>query len=237
MAFMLTGLSRESARFQSHSDFTGVGFTTQESESIVEHPVRRHLAMALMMLGNIGIATVIATLTVTLPSERTSENRGLSVALLISGVVVLWVLAKSRWVEQQLNRPIAFALKRFSRLDVRDYVSLLELANGFAVTELQVEPDDWVANKTLVELEMAREGVLVLGIRHKNADYLGAPSGDSRISALDTVVIYGPLYRINELDTRCAGIEGNQAHAHACHEYDSYLEQVATEESAEPPEA
>ena len=63
------------------------------------------------------------------------------------------------------------------------------------------------------------------------------PSGDSRISALDTVVIYGPLYRINELDTRCAGIEGNQAHAHACHEYDSYLEQVATEESAEPPEA
>ena len=37
----------------------------------------------LMMLGNIGIATVIATLTVTLPSERTSENRRLSVALLI----------------------------------------------------------------------------------------------------------------------------------------------------------
>ena len=94
-------------------------------------------------------------------------------------MVVLWVLAKSRWVEQQLNRPIAFALKRFSRLDVRDYVSLLELANGFAVTELQVKPDDWVANKTLVELEMAREGVLVLGIRHKNADYLGAPSGNA----------------------------------------------------------
>ncbi|MCH7752169.1 MAG: hypothetical protein IH898_08455 [Planctomycetes bacterium] len=51
MALMLTGLSRESARFQAHSAFTGVGFTTQESESIVEHPVRRHLTMGLMMLG------------------------------------------------------------------------------------------------------------------------------------------------------------------------------------------
>ena len=60
-----------------------------------------------------------------------------------------------------------------------DYVSLLELANGFAVTELQVKPDDWVANKTLVELEMAREGVLVLGIRHKNAGLFGSPIGQT----------------------------------------------------------
>jgi Trk-type K+ transport system membrane component len=34
MALMLTGLSRESARFQSRSAFTGVGFTTTEAESL-----------------------------------------------------------------------------------------------------------------------------------------------------------------------------------------------------------
>ena len=120
--------------------------------------------MGLMMLGNIGIATVIATLTATLLSERTSEDWVLSLLLLAIGVTVLWALAKSVWIERQLNRPIAFALRRFSHLDVRDYVSLLNLSSGFAVYELLVESNDWLAGKTLVELGLAREGVLVLGI-------------------------------------------------------------------------
>ena len=51
MALMLTGMSRESARFEARSSFTGVGFTTQESESVVTHPVRRRIVMLMMLLG------------------------------------------------------------------------------------------------------------------------------------------------------------------------------------------
>ena len=40
-ALMLTGVSHQLARLQSLSALTGVGFTTSESESIVNHPVRR----------------------------------------------------------------------------------------------------------------------------------------------------------------------------------------------------
>ena len=230
MALMLTGLSRESARFQAHSAFTGVGFTTMESESVVDHPVRRHLAMGLMMLGNIGIATVIATLTATLLSERTGEQWPLSLLLLASGVLMLWVLAKSHWIERQMNRPIAFALSQFSRLDVRDYVSLLKLSSGFAVYELLVETNDWLAGKTLVELGLAREGVLVLGIRRHNGIYIGAPSGNSQISSGDTLVIYGPLDRMEDLDSRSAGAPGDQAHATAAKQYDEYLSDVQKED-------
>ena len=40
VALTYTGLSRESARFQARSAFTGVGFTTSESEKAVKeaHP-------------------------------------------------------------------------------------------------------------------------------------------------------------------------------------------------------
>ena len=38
IALSVTGLSRESARFQARSAFTGVGFTTSEAESVVNHP-------------------------------------------------------------------------------------------------------------------------------------------------------------------------------------------------------
>ncbi len=222
MALMLTGLSREAARFQAHSAFTGVGFTTRESESIVDHPVRRHLTMGLMMLGNIGMATVIATLTATLLSDSTSENWGLSFGVLAIGVVMLWLLATSDWIEGQLNRPIAVALRRFTKLDVRDYVSLLELSSGFAVTELVVEPNDWVAGKTLIELSLAREGILVLGIRHQGT-YVGAPSSGNHITAGDTIVIYGPHARLEELDNRHHGHKGDLAHEKATAEYEEYL--------------
>ncbi|TWT47604.1 hypothetical protein [Botrimarina hoheduenensis] len=53
MALMFTGLSREAAKFQARSAFTGVGYTTQESERTVNHPVRRRIIMALMLMGNI----------------------------------------------------------------------------------------------------------------------------------------------------------------------------------------
>jgi hypothetical protein len=42
-ALSMTGLSRESARFQARSAFTGTGFTTQEAEKVVNHPVRRRI--------------------------------------------------------------------------------------------------------------------------------------------------------------------------------------------------
>jgi Trk K+ transport system NAD-binding subunit len=232
MALMLTGLSRETARFQAHSIFTGVGFTTLESESIVEHPVRRHITMALMMLGRIGVATVIATLTATLLSEQANEQLAFCLFLLSGGVLLLWVLAKSNWVERLMNRPIAVALNQFSRLDVRDYVSLLKLSSGFAVYELLVESNDWLAGKTLVEVGLAREGVLVLGIGRHNGNYIGAPAGNSQICAGDALVIYGPLERVEELDSRSAGVSGDQAHAIAAQQYDDYLSKVQQEDTA-----
>lgn len=236
MALMLTGLSREAARFQAHSAFTGVGFTTVEAESIMDHPVRRHLAMALMMLGNIGMATVIATLTATLLSERTGEHWVSSLGVLALGFIVLWLLYRSSWIERQLNRPIAFALRQFTKLDVRDYVALLELSSGFGVSELKVEPQDWVAGKTLVELGLAREGVLVLGIRRPGSLYIGAPAGQTRIEANDTLILYGPLGRMDELDTRCHGHEGDLAHKVAAKQYDQYLDEIEeTDPSAVEP--
>ena len=41
MALVLTGMSREAARFQARSAFSGVGYTTREAEDVVSHPVRR----------------------------------------------------------------------------------------------------------------------------------------------------------------------------------------------------
>jgi Trk-type K+ transport system membrane component len=60
VALVLTGMSHDAAHFQARSAFYGVGFTTKESETVVNHPVRRRIVTLLMLLGNVGIATVVA---------------------------------------------------------------------------------------------------------------------------------------------------------------------------------
>jgi len=51
VALELTGLSSEIASFQAQSAFSGVGFTTTESEALVSHPVRRRIIRGLILLG------------------------------------------------------------------------------------------------------------------------------------------------------------------------------------------
>lgn len=61
-ALEATGVSRDLAQFQARSAFTGVGYTTAEAESVAGHPVRRRLILLLMLLGNAGLVSVVASL-------------------------------------------------------------------------------------------------------------------------------------------------------------------------------
>jgi hypothetical protein len=215
-ALVLTGMSHEAARFQARSAFSGVGYTTREAESIVSHPVRRRIIMLAMLLGNIGIATVMATVIMSfISTAQAPERRWLNVLFLFIGLAVLWVAAASKRLERGLNRIITAGLHRWTRLDLQDYVAILQLENGYAVSEMKVEPEDWLAGKSLQEAALTTEGVLVLGIKKPSGSYLGAPRGAARIETDDVLILYAPIHRLEELDRRRAGPPGEMAHEEA----------------------
>ncbi len=170
VALTLTGMSRESARFQARSAFFGVGFTTGEAEAVVGHPVRRRIIMWLILLGNAGVVTTTGTLLISFAGGRDQLK---SVAVLLVGVIVLGALAMSRPVDRVLTRVIRRALARWTDLDVRDYAGLLELGEGYTVAELEVEDGDWIAGRELGELTLRDSGIVVLGIHRPDADYVG----------------------------------------------------------------
>jgi hypothetical protein len=212
----MTGLSRDLAQFQALSAFTGSGFTTREAEDIVNHPVRRRIVMHLMLMGNAGI--VIAIPSVLLSFLNTANSRTWSdtwwfrVEVLAIGVVALWFLATSRYVEALMWRINSWALSRWTKIDVRDYTRLLRLTHDYTVSELQVHEGDWLSGHTLGELQLANEGVLVLGVERSNGSYVGAPRGRTSVSAGDRMILYGRHSTLQDLHSRQAGFEGNMDH-------------------------
>ena len=215
LALTVTGVPHQVARFQARSAMTGAGFTTMESEQIVSHPVRRRIVMLLMLVGNLGAAGLIASLIggfAGISSVGGGLRRGI---ILLVGLLALFYISKSPWADRQLSRFMSWVLRRFTDLEMRDEATLLRLHGEYSIVEMQVQPEDWIQGRTLAELDLSREGVLVLSIIKPDGTYLGAPTSGDRAFAGDVLVLYGREAAICELDERSAGGEGDRAHVEA----------------------
>jgi K+/H+ antiporter YhaU regulatory subunit KhtT len=213
-----TGLSDEAARFQARSAFTGVGFTTSESEQVVNHPVRRRIVLLLMLFGNAGIVTAISALILTFVHSQDAGTIGLKLLLIFSGITLFWFIARSKTIDRFLFKVISKALKKYTDLEVRDFISLLRLSGDYRVTELNVEPQDWMANQSLIDLRLGDEGVLILGIIRKDS-YLGSPKAKTIILPGDILILYGRISNFESLDKRKKGISGDKEHEKAVKEH------------------
>jgi len=229
IALTTTGLSYEVANFQARSALLGVGYTTSESDLVVNHPVRRRIVLSLMLVGNAGLVTIIGTVVVGFADSNTDVL--VKVGTLGIGLLVILIAARSRTVDNLLARVIGWALRRFTDLEVRDYVELLDLASNYAVVELGVEADSWVAEHRLADLRLPDEGVIVLGIRRSDGIFVGAPRGHTRLHEHDTMILYGYADVLDELRHRKVGLEGD--HAHTVHIPD-IAERHADEDAADP---
>ena len=214
VALERTGMSRDSARFQARAAYCGVGYSTRESEGVITHPVRRRIISLLMLIGNAGTATVVATLIVSFTGSG-QWSWHMKLGLLVVGLSVLIFASNSSWVDDRMSRGIQWALKRWTRLDLHDYVGLLHLSAGFAVLEIKVAPGDWMSGKNLETLALPREGVLVLGIHRRDGTYVGAPTGKTEVTVDDVLIVYGKLERLEELNRRRLGLAGEYARAAA----------------------
>ena len=212
IALTYTGMSREAARFQARSAFTGTGFTTSESENIVTHPVRRRIILLLMLFGNAGVAAVLTSLILTFVGEETGKILTLKIVLVISVVVALWAIASSHWVDRRLSKMIEHMLSRYTRLEVKDYAALLHLAGEYKVSEMHVDPQSWLANQTLANLKLRDEGLLVLGIERVGGEFIGTPNGETKLDKGDNVIIYGRDSTIAGLSQRQPGFNGDVKH-------------------------
>ena len=215
VALESTGLSRDAARFQARSAFTGVGFTTAEAENVVVHPMRRRIIMWLMLVGNVGIVSVMAAVLVSALDLRSQQGVGSLLGLLIGGLALLCVLSSSRWVDHKVCRLIGWAIKRWTTLNALGCVQLLHLRDEYGVSRFRVREGDWITGKQLLDAGLVDEGLLVLGIDRAEGTFLGAPPADVEVRVGDELVVFGSTARVSELGARAMGERGNVAHVEA----------------------
>jgi len=217
VALELTGLSKDVAAFQAQSAFSGVGFTTSESEYVVSSPVRRKIIRILMFLGSAGITSAIATLVLMFAGKGAEESQH-TLILLIAGLLLLFLFWRSKIIEKIMRKIIKKMLIKFTKIQIFDYNQLLGLSEGYSIGRVLVKENRWLANKTLKKLQLNREGVLVLGIYRKEGKkekFIGVPRGDMKIVPGDILVCYGPDEIITKLSGRRKGGKGRREHEYA----------------------
>ena len=169
--------------------------------------------MILMLLGNVGLVSIMSTVVISL--LRADESRFWARAGLMSaGLVLLSLVATSKWIDRRLSSLISWALSRWTDLDTRDYANLLHLADGYGVTEVIVQRGGVLDSTSVVDAGLQKMGLQVLGVQRSDGSYEGAPSPDSILRPGDVVFLYG---RNREVSDFCA----ERAKARSVRNYES----------------
>jgi hypothetical protein len=179
-----------------------------------------------MLLGAAGVVTSLTSLLLSF-TDATGGQTARRIVVLLAGLVALRLLAGSRVVDRALTRITEWALRRYTRLNVRDYDKLLHISDEFTVAEVEPEDGDWLMGRRLEELRLRDEGLVVLGIYRRDGSYLGVPAGPTVVEPGDRLVVYGEDDVVHELAGRPAGAAGERAHAAAVERYRGERAQAA----------
>ena len=190
-ALMMTGISWDTASFQSYSAFFGVGFTTREAEMVVNHPVRRRIIRDLILAGNIGLTSVLATLVVSTTQSEIHLHPLVVIAILIACTAVVVYLFRLGWLQKALDHVIRRTLEKAGLVRVLDYELLLRIQSGYCVSEIEIMPDTPVVNRTLRDSRPWDHSVIILAIKRNEQTLPGIPGPTEQLLPGDVVTVYG----------------------------------------------
>ncbi|MFH1416109.1 MAG: TrkA C-terminal domain-containing protein [Elusimicrobiota bacterium] len=212
VSFHLTGLEWSISKFQALSCFSGTGFTTKEAELIVTHPQRRKIASILMISGNVGLVTLIATFanslrpTMTLSIIDLPFLRSFMPASVLPVVNLLVILIASYAIfriftaKKVTDRLTAFFKKSMEKKKIIKqftYSDIAVIGKKHGITQVKVTKDSPVIDKTVMDSGLRKKDILVLAVENKNENIYN-PSADTVIKLGDKLTCFGELDNIKE---------------------------------------
>jgi len=210
IAFQLTGLEWSIAKFQALSCFTSTGFTTRESELVTGDPRRRRIASVLIVLGNAGLVTMVATFANTLRPRLATQS--ISIPYLpfdIPGGILPWLnlvvavaatyIVYKIFTNSRLARKLTDSLRRrlMARADTKSisFEELLVATGGYGVSNIRIPAGHSVIGSSLAGSRLRQHDIMVLAIS-RGSSTIPNPPADTVISEGDELICFGELVGI-----------------------------------------
>lgn len=189
VAMRLTGMSEGQARFQSISALSGTGFTTSESEMIVNYPIRRKITVILMIVGNLGLVSFFSTFMISfLRTDAELPSILLQIIWMVIGVGGLFWFLTNKGIDEILCRVISRYLEKFTSLGKRRYDRLLQLGDGVSVVEHHLAFGE---DKNVHALLAEHPDLSILALRSSKGETLiDVPEGQ-QLNHGDALILYG----------------------------------------------
>ncbi|MCI2424507.1 TrkA C-terminal domain-containing protein [Candidatus Acetothermia bacterium] len=191
IGLMMTGLDEKRARFQALSAFSGTGFTTEEAELVVNHPVRRRIITWLMILGNAGIVTVIVTITSSFVIT-TGYQLPITILVLLAGIYLIYKVATHRGLTRRWESFIEDKLVQSRVFEEGATEDLLHLLEGYGLVRAIIKGDSPLITKSLSDCKLNEKGLLILGIE-RGKHWVPIPKAKETLEEDDRVIVYGRL--------------------------------------------
>lgn len=213
IAFHLTGIEWSQAKFQALSCFSGTGFTTRESEMVVSHPQRRRIATMLMIFGNAGIVTMIATFANSIRADNLFEKFKVpfidilfpafvvpiaNFAVILIVVFVIFKLFTTDPIRGRLTRVLKSYVIKKQLVRIASFEELLVTSGDYGIVSVDIDDQSPLKGATLLDSGLRDRDMIVLAIE-SGRDTIHNPKANHLIRAGDRLLCYGNLTNIRRL--------------------------------------
>ena len=190
----LTGIDAQTARFQAISAFTGTGFTTKEAETILEDRIRRKTIVVLMILGKVGIVSVITTLFLSFGKDNLSADLYKAVVILAI-IFILHKITSLKGFSIALNKFIEKRIVARGIIKQKVLEELFHLPKGYGLAQLTITRRSKENGRSLAEAGFSGKDILVLSIARKDK-MISFPHAGDIIKEGDRLLCYGLIENI-----------------------------------------
>ena len=206
VALNLTGLDSKRAFFQALSAFTGTGFTTADSELIVNSETRRKIIMTLMILGNAGLISVITTLILSFRGAGLTPTL-INITIILLAILLIIIIFTNKNVARKLTKKIQERLERTKTFTRRPVTEILRLAAGFGIAEFVLNENCVDVGKTLSRSSFREKDILILAIE-RGRRIIPTPHATEELRLNDTIICYGKLDNIAKVGKKAMEPQG-----------------------------
>ena len=210
VAFKLTGLATSKIRFQVASLFTSTGFTTNESELIVNDERRRKIAIACIYTGHIFSVVIMGLIINVFFSIGVSVGSGTSteytftewyfiIFYIAATLFLLMVFIKIPPINRRFQKLLeTIAINSSKKSRNTNIITVLDLYGKHAIAEVVLNKiPEFAKEKSLIEMGLTKKFLInVLSIRRGKR--IVEVTKDTMFSKGDVLVIYGLINDIKE---------------------------------------